>query len=171
MAGIEALGRLIDLSVCVAPVDLAGGPETGKLVSLEAASGVTVVLFKGAASAGTDPSIEFQEAQDSAGTGLQVMASPPGHYYQKAAASLAGTETWTKKTATYSSNVLTFTGEEGNQGIFAFEIHASDLSDGFAYVGVTLPDAGTVAQIGGALYILHDLSVQRTPANLAAALS
>ena len=62
MAGIEALGRLTDYSVGVAPVDLSGGAQTGKRVSLKNTSGVQVVIFKGAASSGTDPTFTFKEA-------------------------------------------------------------------------------------------------------------
>lgn len=168
MAGIEALGRLADFSAAVVPADLSGGPLTGKRVSMKNCVGLMVVLYKGAASSGTDPGLTFKEATaDTSGT-LQVMATPPAYYYKKSAATLAGTETWTKVAATYSSGTVTFTGEEGNQGIYVFDILSEDLSAGFSYIEVDAADAGTVAQLGGVLYIAHDLSTQRDPANLAA---
>ena len=69
MSGIEALGRLVDYSVGVAPVDLSGGAQTGKRISLKNTSGVQVVIFKGAASSGTDPMFTFKEATaDTSGT-------------------------------------------------------------------------------------------------------
>ncbi|HEY5396203.1 MAG TPA: hypothetical protein VIL16_12480 [Trebonia sp.] len=168
MAGIEALGRLVDYSVGVAPVDLSGGAQTGKRVSLKNASGVQVVIFKGAASTGTDPAFTFKEATaDTSGTS-QVMATPPAYFYKKSATALAGTEQWAQVAATYSAGVITLTGEEGNQGIYVFDVLAEDLSAGFEYLEVDSGDAGSVAQLGGVLFIAHDLLVQRDPALLAA---
>lgn len=168
MAGIEALGRENDFSVGVAPVDLSGGANTGKRVSLKNCSGMQVVIFKGAASTGTDPAFTFKEATlDTSGT-AQNMATPPAYFYKKSAAALAGTETWVKVAATYASGVITLTGEEGNQGIYVFDVLAEDLSAGFPYLEVDSGDAGSVAQVGGVLFIAHDLLVERDPANLAA---
>lgn len=168
MAGMEALGRLADISAGIVPSDLSAGPYTGKRVSMKNCSGLLVVVYKGAAAAGTDPGFTFKEATaDSAGT-VQNMASPPGYFWKKSAAALAGTETWAKVTATYTSGTVTLTGEEGNQGIYVFDILAEDLSAGFDYIEVDAADAGTVAQLGGVLYIAHDLLTQRSPVNLAA---
>jgi hypothetical protein len=166
---MEALGRLDDLSIAVAPVDLSGGANTGKRVSLKNCSGVQVVVVKGAASTGTDPAFTFKEANaDTSGTS-QAMASPPAYFYKKSAAALAGTEAWAKVTASFSSGVVTLTGEEGNQGIYVFDVLSEDLSAGFDYLEVDSSDAGSVAQLGTVFYLLHDLSTQRDPANLAAA--
>lgn len=168
MAGIEALGRETDFTIGVAPVDLSGGAQTGKRVSLKNASGVQVVIVKGAASTGTDPAFTFKEATaDTSGTS-QVMANPPAYFYKKSAAALAGTETWAKVAATYSTGVVTLTGEEGNQGIYVFDVLAEDLSAGFDYLEVDSGDAGSVAQLGTVLFVVHDLLAQRSPANLAA---
>jgi hypothetical protein len=168
MAGMEALGRLYDFTVGIAPVDLSAAANTGKRVSMKRASGLQVVIFKGAASSGTDPAVTFKECTaDTSGTS-QNMASPPGYYWQKTAAALAGTETWTQVTATYSSGAVTLTSQEGNQGIYVFDILSEDLSAGFAYIEVDIAKAGTVAQLGAVLLIPHDLLSQRYPSNLAA---
>lgn len=168
MAGMEALGRLVDFSAAVAPADLSGGPLTGKRVSMKNTSGLIVAVFKGAASAGTDPGFTFKEATADTGGTSQVMASPPGYFWKKSAATLAGTETWTKVTASYTAGTVTLTGEQGNQGIYVFDILSEDLSAGFSFVEVDAADAGSVAQLGGVLYIAHDLLTQRDPVNLAA---
>jgi hypothetical protein len=168
MAGIEALGRENDFSIGVAPADLSGGAVTGKRISLKNCVGVQIVIVKGAASSGTDPTFTFKEATaDTSGTS-QNMATPPAYFYKKSAAALAGTETWTKVTATYSTGVLTLTGEQGNQGIYVFDVLAEDLSAGFTYLEVDSGDAGSVAQLGTVLFIAHDLLVERDAANLAA---
>lgn len=169
MAGMEALGRLADFSVGVAPVDLSAAAVTGKRVSLKRTSGLMVVLFKGAASSGTDPAVTFKEATAATGGTSQVMATPPAYFWQKTAASLAGTELWTQVTASYSSGVQTLTGQQGNQGIFVWDILSEDLSAGFSYIEVDSSKAGTVAQLGALLFIPHDLLSQRFPSNLAAA--
>lgn len=168
MAGMEALGRLIDLSVDFVPVDLSGGANTGKLVSLRNCSGVTVVLYKGLEAGTDDPVLTFKESKDSAGTGKQNFAHGIDHYYQKAAVSLVAATTWTKVTQAAAAAV-TLTSQAANQGIYAFEVLASQLTDGFTHLSVDVADAGATAQLGGILYILHDLEIQRTPANLLAA--
>jgi len=168
MSGIEALGRLVDFSAAVLPVDLSGGANTGKRVSMKNTTGLMVVIFKGPASAGTDPAFTFKEATAFTGGTSQAMATPPAYFYKKSAASFAGSETWSKVTASFSSGVVTLTGEQGNGGIYVFDILSEDLSAGFSYIEVDSSDAGTVAQLGGVLYVPHDLLAQRDAANLAA---
>lgn len=168
MSGIEALGREVDFSAAVLPVDLSGGAATGKRVSLKNASGVMVVIFKGPASTGTDPAFTFKEATAFTGGTSQAMATPPAYFYKKSAASFAGSETWAKVAATFSSGVVTLTGEQGNGGVYVFDVLAADLSAGFSYLEVDAGDAGSVAQVGGVLFVAHDLLAERDPANLAA---
>jgi hypothetical protein len=168
MAGIEALGRLVDFSAAVLPADLSGGPLTGKRISMKNNDGLMVVLFKGPASSGTDPGLTFKESTAFTSGTTQNMAAPPAYFYKKSAASFAGSEAWAQVAASYTSGTVTLTGEQGNGGIYVFDILAEDLSAGFSYIEVDAADAGTVAQLGGVLYIPHSLKVQRNAANLAA---
>ena len=168
MAGIEALGRLIDATAGIAPVDLSAAAVTGKRVSMKNTSGLAVVIFKGAASSGTDPEFTFKEATADSGGTSQAMANPPGVYWQKTATALAGTEQWTEVTASYSSGTVTLSSQEGNQGIYVFQILEQDLSAGFDYIEVDSVKAGTVAQLGAVLLLPFDIKVERYPANLAA---
>ena len=46
------------------------------------------------------------------------------------------------------------------------EVAASELSDGYTHVSLNSGGEGSNAQLSGCLYILHDLHVQRKPANL-----
>lgn len=168
---MEALGRLFDLHPNIVPVDLAGGAATGKRLSLKKATGVAFVVFKGAASTGTDPVLTLQQhTASTSGTSSNLVACD--HYYQKSAATLAGTETWTRvvNNSGTPSQTVTLTGESDKQGIYVVEINASSLADGYAYVSINTADAGSAAQVGGILAITHDLTVQRAPANLAATL-
>lgn len=168
MAGMIGLGRVYDLGSAVVPVDLSGGAVTGKRIHLSRASALAVVVFKGAASTGTDPAFTFGAYAASSGGSKSAAYTGPTSMYKKSAATLAGTESWSKVAVTPSSNVVTLTGEQGNQGIYVFEILGSQLPDGNPYFEVDSSDAGSVAQLGGVFYLLHDLTVQRTPANLAA---
>lgn len=167
MAGMIGLGRLFDLGNAVVPVDISAGAQTGKRVRLSRASACAVVLFKGAASSGTDPALTFNVYAAASGGSASTAYTGPTTMYQKAGATLANTETWTKVSVTPSSNVVTLTGEQGHQGIYVFEILGSQLPDGYSFLEVDTGDAGTIAQLAGVLYILHDLTVQRSVTNLA----
>lgn len=168
MSGIEALGRLLDMSAGIAPVDLSVAAVTGKRVSMKNASGLAVVIFKGAASAGVDPAFTLKEATAFTGGTSQNMGNPPAYYWEKTAAALAGSETWSQVTATYSSGAVTLTSQEGNQGIFVFQVLSQDLSAGFSYIEVDAAKAGAVAQLGAVLLVPFDLASQRDVGNLAA---
>jgi hypothetical protein len=162
--GMKGLGRLFDLSCGVAPVDLAGGAQTGKVVALENAGGVTVVFFKEAGAAAEPVVLTVRESQDAAGTGIQDL-DVVTEYYLKSEATLDGDEVWSKVTQTAGD--ITPAASDTQQ-ILAFYIDADQLSDTYTHVQVNTADVTTAGQIGGILYILHDLKVQRAPANLAA---
>jgi hypothetical protein len=169
---MEGLGRLFDLSTGVVPVDLQTA-QTGKRVSLRNCGAVTIVLFKAAGTAGDDPTVTLQEHNASSGGTSQNLAIID-HYYLKNEATLDGDETWTRKTQSAAATIAdpggaTTSAEE--QQIVAIEVRGEQLSDGFSYVSLNVADTGTNAQLGGVLYILHDLDVQRAPANLVAPLS
>lgn len=165
---MEALGRLFDLSVGIVPVDLSGGAATGKRISLRDARGAALVVFKGLEAGTDDPVLTFQQHKVNTG-GTPANLATITKVYQKAAVTLAGTETWAKVTQA-ASQTVTLTSQAANQGIYVVQIHADDLTAGYNFVSVNTADAGSTAQLGGALWILYDLEIQRKPENLAAAL-
>jgi hypothetical protein len=168
---MEALGREFDLSVGAAPYDTNAAASTGKRVKLGAnANGVSIVLFKGAGT-GTDvPVLTFKQHTASSG-GTSANLATIKKWRAKSATTLAGTETWVENTQAAAATV-TLTGEATKQGIYVFEIDADQLDDGYGYVSVDVADTGAAgAQLGGVLYILRDLMVQRDPASLAASLA
>lgn len=164
------IGRVFDLSVGLAPYDTNSGAGTGKRVALRGASSITVVLYK-AAGSGTDvPVITLNEATAASGGTSQALAAIT-KWYKKSGTTLAGTETWTETTQAASST-LTLTGEATKQGIYAFTVHATSLSDTFGYISVDIADTGAAgAQWGGVLYVLHDLTSQRAASKMRAALA
>ncbi|MGW3144843.1 hypothetical protein ACWDG1_09210 [Streptomyces sp. NPDC001177] len=168
---IELLGH-IDISTGVAPVDLQTA-QTGKRVSLRGADGCLILLFKGAGTAGDDPTVTLkQHTASSAGTSANLATID--HYYYKSATTLAGTETWTKATQAAAATIADPGGagtSAESQMIVAIPVQAPQLSDGYSYISLDVADTGTNAQLGGVLYLLHGLRAERKPANLPASLA
>jgi len=167
MAGMEGLGRLFDTSVGIVPVDLSTGANTGFRVSMRNASCMTVLVFKAAAASGTgDPALTIKSWNAATGGSSDTTTVTTDHYYKKAASTYAITTAWTKVSITATATP-TLSSEAGNAGIYAFEILAAQLPDGYPFLEVDIAKAGTVAELGGVLYLPHDLQQGgRTPANL-----
>ena len=168
MGGKFALGNIIDIIPAVQPLDLQTA-RNGDYVSLRNASHVTVVLYKGAGTAGDDPVLTFQQASDVAGTGVKNLAKIDEHWQKQAATDLTGTGTWSRVTQT-ASQTVTLDGTSAEQaGIYVFEIDVDDfdVANGFDCLRVNVADTGTNAQLGMILYILSGLRYGQAPANLA----
>jgi hypothetical protein len=167
----EGLGRLFDLSAGIVPVDSQTAAMTGNRVSLRNAGAATIVVFKAAGTANDDPVLDLQQHTASTG-GTTADLDIIGHYYIKQETTLDGDETWTRVTQTAASEVTLNATSAETQMIVAIPVHAAQLSDGYDYISLDIADTGAAgAQLISALYILHDLKVQRTPANLVAPLS
>jgi hypothetical protein len=134
---MEGLGRVFD----VVPI------ASGAYLSMKNCSGVTFVCT------GAD-TFTVREATTAAGTGVQNIGNVITHYYQNT--STAGAAGWTKQTQA-ASNAVTQAGANTT----VIEIFCSQLDDGFDYIYCHAAAAGLVTAI------LHDLTVQRSPANLA----
>ena len=166
----RSLGRLYDVSVGFAPVDTQTGANTGKRVSLKHAGGVDFIFFKGAGTGSDDPVFTLQEHNASTGGTSQNLAKIDT-IHVKAATTLAGTETWTKRTQAAAAT-YTATGDATKQAIYSIYVPATSLSDTFSYVSLSVADTGSAgAQIGAMLYLLTDPAIQRVPANLPASLA
>lgn len=168
----EALGRLFDISAAVVPVDLQAA-QTGKRVALRNAGGCTIVVFKAAGTAGDDPTFTLKQHTASSG-GSTANLAIIDHYYLKAEATLDGDETWTRVAQAAAATIVDPGGagtSAEEQQIIAIEVDGRSLTDGYDYISLDVADTGTNAQLGCVLYLLRDLAVQRTPANLVAPLS
>ena len=165
----EGLGRLFDISVGAVPTDAVAGAITGKRVSLRNAGGCTIVVVTtGASTDITD--VDLQQHTASSG-GTTADLDIIDHYYYKSEATLDGDETWTKGTQTAASEI-TNVGAASEELLLVIEVDARSLSDGYDYISLDIPDLGTNGTRHCAiLYLLRDLAVQRTPANLVAPLS
>jgi len=164
---MEALGRLFDVGLAWAPVD-AQSAQTGKRVSLANASAVTFLVIKAAGTAGDDHSYDVQQHTAST-SGTTADLDVVTRYYVKQETTLDNDESWEKFTQSAASEI-TDAGAAGTsaeqQQIIAIEVHESQLSDGYTHVSINSGGEGSNAQLSTCVYVLHDLKVQRAPANL-----
>ena len=161
---MEALGRLFDISVGWMPTSMHAA-LTGKRVCLKNYGGVTILFLATAVGTTDDPAPSLQ--QHTAYTGgtpadLAVMAT----IYRKSETALDGDEAWVKTTQTAAAIMTAVAGEAEKQQLYVFEVDAAQLTDGYSWISVNHADLGTDAKVCAVLYILRDLLVQRTPANM-----
>jgi hypothetical protein len=136
MAGMEGLGRVLD----VIPI------AAGQAFKFRGASAITVVC--------TGNDTFTITASSTYGGSYTSPGNLINHYYQRADTN--GTHAWTKQTQTASNAVV-----QANSGYTTVaEILTSTISDPNAYIKVSAAASGLVT------VILHDLTVQRKPANL-----
>lgn len=174
MAGMEGLGRLFDIGLAVAPVDInTSDAATGKRIDMSHATGVTIVAVT-LAGAADDLVFDMQQhtasvsgtTKDLDATGL-TGTSGVDHYYIKAETALDNDETWVKVTQTEASEVTVVGATYGAmQKLVAIYVAADQLAPGYRWLSVDVACTTASSQILAVLYILHDLSRQRGPANL-----
>lgn len=166
---MEALGRLFDIAVGCVPTDGVAGAITGKRVHLRNCGGVTIVAIHNGASTDVYDCDLQQHTASSSGTSADLDVTV--QYYTKSATTLDNSVQWTKVTQSAASEI-TNAGAASQQLLMVFEVDAVQLSDGYEWVSLDMPDQGTNAtQFVAVLYILRDLEVQRAPANLVATLT
>lgn len=166
---MEALGRLFDIGAGWVSTDMnTNNGETGKRIYVGDCGGVTIVVFKGAGTAGEDPTVTLkQHTAYTAGTSANLAIVD--HYYLKSEALLDNDESWSKVTQTAAATIADPGGagtSAESQQILVIEVDSQSLDDGYAWVSLDYAVTAAAAQIAGWLYIKRDLHVQRKPANL-----
>lgn len=165
--GARALGRLFDIGTGVTPVNLNGGANTGKRISMKNASTCTFVIFAGVGTAASDLAVDLQEHTASTG-GTSQDLDIITRYYNKQELALDNDESWVEVTQAAGSEIAdtggTGTSAEHEQ-IVVIEVDAAQMSDGFTHLSLNVPAPGAT-KLGCVLYILSGLRVQRAPANL-----
>lgn len=161
---MDALGRLFDISIGCVPTDAVAAAVTGKRVHLKNAGGCTIVVVTTGAS--TDIlDVDLQQhtaASSGTTTDLDVITK----YFYKSETTLDGDEIWTKGTQSVASEI-TNVGAASEELLLVIEVEASQLSDGYEWISLDLPDQGSNGTKHCAvLYLLRDLEVQRAPVNL-----
>lgn len=161
----RALGRLFNISVGAVPTDAVAAAITGNRVSLRDAGGVTFVVV---AAAGSTDVLDLDLREHTAATGgtsqdLDIIT----RFYHQSEATLDGDEVWTEGSQTAASEI-TDVGAASEQQLVVVEVGAEQLSDGFNYVSLDVPDLGANGtKFVAILNVVHDLHVQRKPQNLA----
>jgi hypothetical protein len=142
---MEGLGRVFNVVSLADTVGLnvSGASSVSYVVTSSGASSVVVTASKvfGSGYTAFTPANGFGQA---------------AHWYQTT--SDTGTAAWTKQTAVWTTDSLALAGTTGYTSVFS--IFGSQMADGYDYLKVTCTNATLVA-------VFHDLTVQRTPANLA----
>lgn len=146
MAGMIGHGRVFDV-VAVA---------SGVMISLKNASAITYVV-----EASSTSSLAVVAAKTyGGGTTTWVPANgfgQPSIWYQNATPS--NTAAWSKQTSVWTTNSVALA--QTNTYVSTICFYTSEFADGFDYIEATATDATAT------FAILHDLTVQRTPPNLA----
>jgi hypothetical protein len=163
--GASALGRLFNVSVGAVPTDAVAGAITGNRIHLKDAGGVSFIVV--ATGASTDRlDLDLQEHSAASGGTSQDLDIITKAYYQTET-TLDGDETWTEWSQSAASE-MTDVGGASEQQLVVVEVRAEQLSDGFEWVSLNVPDLGTNGTKHVAiLNVAHDLMVQRKPTNLA----
>lgn len=166
---MNLLGK-IDIVPAIIPLDLQTARD-GDWVSLKNAQGCLVVVFKGAGTAGDDPSITIEQAQDVSGTGAKVLNAISE--FHKKIGTLTSVGTWTRVAQTADELVTVDADSAEAEGIWAFNVESDqlDVDNGFDCMRVRIADTGTNAQLGCALYILHGLRHPGAPEDLLTAIA
>ncbi len=163
---MDALGRLFDIGLAYAPVDIdTANGFTGKRIFMGGASGITFV-FVGAVGGADDLVLDVtQHTAYTGGTTADLDVVTKWHI--KAETALDNDESWVAVTQAAASECTVVGATYGaQQKIVVIEVDAAQLSAGYAWVSVNGALTTSTAQLSCGLYILHDMRVQRAPANL-----
>lgn len=171
---MEALGRLFDVGIGWAPVDLnTSDGATGKRIDLSMADGVTFVVATGTGGA-EDLVLDVQQhtaytGGTSADLDAAAVSTATGidHFYIKAETALDNDEAWVKVTQSVASEATVVGATYGAmQKLIVVEVNSSMLADGYTHVSLNAAVSTSTAQLGVCLYFLHELRYQRKPTSL-----
>jgi hypothetical protein len=159
------LGRLYDIGLALAPVDLATAGATGKRISMHDCGGIDIVLIYAAGTDGDDPVPSLQ--QHTAYTGgtsadLTIMDT----IYRKSETLLDNDESWSKTTQSAAALMTAVADDAQKQNIYVIHVPSTALTDGYSWISVNQADLSNNAQLAAFIYLKVDLAIQRTPANL-----
>lgn len=136
----------------IVPVDLQSAANNGDWVSMKNFARCSIVLFKAAGTAGDDPVLTVRQATAVDGTGAKALNFTR---VDSKVGTLTAVGTFTANTQAAANTYTDATSAEA-QGIFVIDIKSEDLdvANGFDCVQFQVPDVGSNAQLGCALYLL-----------------
>jgi len=160
---MDALGRLFDIGLGWAPVDLdAADGSTGKRIFVGDCASIAFVIVCGVGPATF--SLDVQQATAASG-GTSGDLDAVTYCYYKAETALDNDEPWVKLTQSAASEI-TLDSIGTSQKIIVVEIDTAQLSDGYAWVSLNSVSANGTAHLSSCLYVKHGLRNMRTPVNL-----
>lgn len=165
MALGSGLGRLYDIGLALAPVDLATAGATGKRISLQDCGGVDIVLIYGAGTSGDNPVPSLQQHTAASG-GTTANLATMTTIYRKSETTLDNDEAWQETTQAAAAIMTAVSGEDVKQKIYVIHVPATALSDGYTHISVNQADLSNNAQLAAFIYLKIDLQVQRRPTRL-----
>jgi hypothetical protein len=171
---MDALGRLFDIGLGWAPVDLdTANGATGKRISMQGARGITFVVALGVGAADDLVLNVRQHTAYTGGTSSDLDSAAitdttgPDRFYIKSEALLDNDETWVKVTHAAASEATLVGATYGDkQNIVVIEVDARQLGAGYTHVSLDAATTTAAAHLGVCLYFLHELRFQRKPASL-----
>lgn len=168
----RALGSLFDIDGVIAPVALNTAANTGARIDMRKATTATFVIYCSAGTAGDDlAGITLREHTASSSGTSQNLATIT-EYFKKSETTLDGDEVWTRITQSAAATTADATGTTAEeQNMFVIEVRHDQLSDGFKWLSVDIPDLGAASKIGCCLVILSGLRQQGKPERLRGTLS
>jgi hypothetical protein len=171
---MRALGRLFDIGLAVAPVDInTSDAATGKRISMVDCAGLTIVAVT---LAGGADDLTFDVQQHTAyvsGTSADLDAvgvagaSGVTAWHIKAETALDNDESWVEVTQSVASECTVVGATYGTQQkLVAIYVGSDQLAPGYTHLSVNVACVTSTSQLLAVLYIKHDLNVQRKATNL-----
>jgi hypothetical protein len=148
------LAETTQIVSAIVPVDLQTAQD-GDWVSLKDYNHVTIVFHKGAGTAGDDPTVRVQQAQDNSGTGAKDLTYSE-YWIKQGTLTGVGQFTKTTQSAAASTALNATSAEEQVVLLIEFDADMLDVDNGFDHIRFRVDDVGTNAQLGSALYILSE---------------
>lgn len=146
------LGSDFDVSIGIAPVNLATGANTGARQLMRGVEYMTV-LYIGGASAVAEPPVLTVRQHTAVTAGSSADLAVVTEYWHKSEATLDNDEPWVRVAQAASATV---TGTAEMQQLIAFRVRADSMTAG-PYLSVDVADEGTGPGLGCVVYLLGGL--------------
>ena len=164
-----SLGK-IDIFLAQPVDDFADAANTGLRIAMKKYSHITFVGVWDAGTNGDDIQLDLQEHTASTGGSSQDLDIITDYFY-RSETTLDGDEAWSKTTQAAASEIAAIAGSAETENLLVFEVHQSQLSDGYTHLSVDSPDFGNNATKFGAILAIGWLLAAREPTLLPAALT
>jgi hypothetical protein len=162
---MDALGRLFDIGLGWAPVDLdTANAATGKRLAMQGARGCTIVAVTAAGGATAAVFTLKQHTAYTGGTSADLAAIT--RWTIKTETVLDNDEAWVTTTQAAVATVSLDTTYGDDEYILVIEVDARQMSDGYSHISLDFAATLGAPKLGACLYFPHELRYQRKPSKL-----